>query len=650
MRIWLPFLLCFTGIASFGQNISSDIYNLNFDQLSNLKVFTVSKTEQATEEVPATVRIITSNDIVEKGYFTFDEMLSDLPGFQFRNIQSLNSYVFQRGIPNQNNLILVLIDGIQVNELNSGGFYGGAQYDLESIDRVEVVYGPSSVTYGTNAISGIINIITKEAKETGSGLSVLTGNFKTYNANAHYSFINSDNTFRIRVAGMAKSSQKADLTGEAGDFNWTDLMDNSEDDYSFNLKASYNNFTFGTNYLNKQSSVAAFQKSVGTEYRDFGTNWNILFLNNYLRYSKQVSDKIDWSSVLYNRNATVLKNTVYLVTDSSQTGYYRPNNLTGFENIVNVTLTRKIAFTTGLLLEYEKLAESAVLTQSTSMFDAPSVPGNPNFQKNFLTSFFFEPRLNLVKNLFVSGGLRFDYSTFYDKVLTPRVGVNYNLGKLSSRISYAEAFRAPKPWDYYDGIGNVDLLPETMKAFEFGLKMNLTNNVVAGLVGYQNNLHNGLIKEFLNEGYRWTNGGVINTSGLEFDLDYSIQKLSANLNYTYIRSTNENGDLLPEISLHSANAGFTYRVNSHLGFNLRTNFMGERTNTKLIATTNSNVVDPYLIFNGAVTWLPYEPLTVQLVAKNILDAEYYHTSNRAPDRYRQAQRTILVKVAYKFYN
>ena len=76
---------------------------------------------------------------------------------------SINSYVFQRGVPSQNNLIVLLVDGIQINELNSGGFYGGGQYNLSNVERIEVVYGPASALYGTNAISGIVNIITKNS-------------------------------------------------------------------------------------------------------------------------------------------------------------------------------------------------------------------------------------------------------------------------------------------------------------------------------------------------------------------------------------------------------------------------------------------------------------------------------------------------------
>ena len=85
---------------------SLDIYDLDFKQLSQVKITSASKAPENIEEIPATIRIVSATEIKEKGYFTLDEALSDLPGFQFRNILSFNSYVFQRGIPNQNNLIL----------------------------------------------------------------------------------------------------------------------------------------------------------------------------------------------------------------------------------------------------------------------------------------------------------------------------------------------------------------------------------------------------------------------------------------------------------------------------------------------------------------------------------------------------------------
>ena len=122
-QFYLFILLSYVEL-SFSQSDSLDIYDYDFNQLSKLKITSALNAPQNIGEVPSTLYIITSTEIKEKGYFTLEEALSDLPGFQFRTILGFNSYVFQRGISNQNNLILVLIDGIQVNELNSGDLYG----------------------------------------------------------------------------------------------------------------------------------------------------------------------------------------------------------------------------------------------------------------------------------------------------------------------------------------------------------------------------------------------------------------------------------------------------------------------------------------------------------------------------------------------
>ncbi len=144
---------------------AEDILKMSITDLMNAKVITASKMSQSIRDVAANVRIITAEQIRTRGYFTLEEALSDLPGFQFRNILGYNSYVFMRGAPSQNNLILLLVDGIQINEINSGGFYAGGQFILSDVETIEVVYGPASAMYGTNAVSGIINIITKKVQK-----------------------------------------------------------------------------------------------------------------------------------------------------------------------------------------------------------------------------------------------------------------------------------------------------------------------------------------------------------------------------------------------------------------------------------------------------------------------------------------------------
>jgi outer membrane receptor for ferrienterochelin and colicins len=643
--ILLLSFLFFISNNNFSQTDSLDIYDLNLSQLSKLKITSATKAPQNLGEIPSTILIITSSEIKEKGYFTLEEALSDLPGFQFRNIMGINSYVFQRGITNQNNLILVLIDGILVNELNSGGFYAGGQYNLSNVERIEVIYGPSSVAYGTNAVSGIINIITKIPTEKKASINMSIGTFKTAENNFTYQNFNEKKNLGIAVSGMFKTTEKADLKGLAGDNNWTDLMDNFENDYSFDVKIKAKNFVLGTNYLQKQSSYATSFKSVGTIYRDYGSLWNIRFINNYLKYNKKISDQLTFSATLYNRNAIVLANSV-IVTDTAQVGSYRPGNLTGLENVLSYNSKKFFAVSGGISLEYEQLAQKIIETVSSSPDISPPDPVKPSMDHNFLASVFMEPRLTLFNSLYLSGGIRFDQSSVYDQVLTPRVGLSYVLSKYIVRLSYAEAFRAPKPWDYTDGLGNNSLLPEKMKSLEAAITMVVAGNVKMDFIGYKNTLENAISKYLAEGGYYWANVGEVNTEGFEIFFRYSSKKIKTSLNYTFTNSYNINESLIPEISKHTGNASVTYSLGNNIKLNLRANYIGKRRNTKIITSTNSYYVDPCVVFHGALSLLNYKGFTVQLIAKNILNKEYYHTSNKIPDRYRQPQRTILLSVGY----
>ncbi|MBN1397860.1 MAG: TonB-dependent receptor [Bacteroidetes bacterium] len=633
--------------AVFSQTDSLDIYSLDLHQLSELKIESVMKVEQVIKEVPSTIHIITASEIFDKGYFTLNEALSDLPGFQLRDMQSLNSYVFQRGIPNQNNLTLLLIDGIQINELNSGGFYGGALYNLSNVERIEVIYGPASVVYGTNAVSGIINIVTKKAADNRLRFDALLGSFNTSAGSVGGSLINDKKDFSIRVSGMFKKTDKADLRGSSGDNNWTDLMDNFENDYAFDVKVNTGSFTFGINYLNRQSSTAAYTKSIGTIYRDYGTLWNIRFINGYAKYNTSFSQSIGYSSSLYYRNTTVMDNTIYYVVDTAQIGCYRPNDLIGFENILNYDVNRFFSLTGGMVFEYERLSKGFSLSYSDSPEHKPPTPAKPPILENNLTSIFFEPRLNILEGLFLSAGFRFDKSSVYDEVFTPRVGLSYKLADHIFRLSYAEAFRAPKPWDYTDGFGNSSLFPEEMRSVETAVSLSPSNNFKIDLTAYKNILDQAITKEFVSGGYKWINSGEVNTDGMELFLRYFIDDWRFSLNYTFNQSCDETGTFIPEISKHTGGSSITYSFGRYFRVNLRANYAGKRENPKIIASTNSTAIDPYLILNCTLSVVDYEGFNIQLSVKNLLDKEYYHTSNRDPDRYRQPQRTVFLSVGYR---
>lgn len=638
----------------FAQDQSLDeLLDLELSELMNIEIVSASKTLQKISEVPATVRVITAAQIQSNGYFTLEEALSGLPGFQFRNMLGFNSYVFQRGAPSQNNLILVLIDGIQINELNSGGFYGGGQYNLADVERIEVVYGPASALYGTNAVSGIVNIITKNSKENrGLRAGALYGSFNTISTDAGYGYYNEQNDFGFCLSAMYKSSEKADLGGAKGDNNWSENMENFEDDYSLNLKLNYKKFIAGINYLNKQSSASTYYKSSGTEYRDKGTLWNIRFVNAYLKHQYDFTQEWMLSSKLYFRDATVIDNSILIVTDSAQIGYYRPNNLFGFETLLNFKPDERLNITGGVVFESERLASGYSKTYSASAEEKPAKPSAPATESNSLFSLYLQAQYFLFKPLSLTAGARYDNSSVYDQVLTPRIGLVYNKKRLTAKLLYMEAFRAPKPWDYNDGLGNLNLKPEEMKSVEFSGTYSLSEQIRFDISVYRNLLEEMLAKHYIGDDWRWVNEGILYTDGLEAVMEYRSAKVSAYLNYTYNDSYDEDKRQIFEIAKHSANVGFVYSFYKNISLSMRGNYLGKRKNPKTISVTGSEYIGEAFVFHSTLSLMNIHGFNFYLIAKNLFNTKYFHTSNRGTkewyiERYRQPQRTILIKTEIK---
>lgn len=270
MKNRTPFLV-FIGlffISSLGlraqEKSLEELLSLGMNDLLNLKIVSVLKNPETINKSPATVRLITAEQIRDNGYFTLEDALADLPGFQFRNILGFNSYLFMRGVPSQNNKILLLVDGVQINELNSGGFYAGGQFNLTNVDRIEVVYGPASALYGTNAVSGIISVITRNPKDAKGGrASLLAGNFRTLLADFRYAAYDKKSDFGFSLSAMMKQSDKADLRGKAGDNNWTSDMENFENDTAVDARVQYRNFSAGVLMQDKDASYATTQLGIG---------------------------------------------------------------------------------------------------------------------------------------------------------------------------------------------------------------------------------------------------------------------------------------------------------------------------------------------------------------------------------------------------
>ena len=132
-----------------------------------INVSSVSKMAESLYEAPATVLLITEEEIEQRGYHDLEALLHDLPGFDISQSNGiLYSNIYQRGYRSVNtDRTLILVDGVEENDLWGNLVYLSRQYPLSNIESVEVIYGPSSTIYGANAFLGVISINTKKARQ-----------------------------------------------------------------------------------------------------------------------------------------------------------------------------------------------------------------------------------------------------------------------------------------------------------------------------------------------------------------------------------------------------------------------------------------------------------------------------------------------------
>jgi len=154
---------------------------------NQLLVTSVSKKAENILEAPATVVSISQKEFSQKGYQDFEQMMYDLPGFDIsRSNGNMYSHIYQRGYRSINtNRTLFLIDGVEDNDLWSSNVYLSRQFPVTNLKTVEIVYGPASTMYGSNAFLGVINIITKDPSDIikagkNYGVSAIAG-YGSYN-------------------------------------------------------------------------------------------------------------------------------------------------------------------------------------------------------------------------------------------------------------------------------------------------------------------------------------------------------------------------------------------------------------------------------------------------------------------------------------
>jgi outer membrane receptor protein involved in Fe transport len=185
------------------------------------QVTSVSKSAESLREAPATAVVVTGDEIERRGYLDLEQLLHDLPGFDVnRTNGDIYSHVYQRGYYDEfNSRLLLLVDGVEQNDLTQGTQYLSRQYPLTNIDRVEVVYGPASTMYGANAYTGVISVITKDAaalvaenKQFGLAGQVTTGGYGSHAADMTAAGVTGGGTVAWSIAGRFQNGKERNLS------------------------------------------------------------------------------------------------------------------------------------------------------------------------------------------------------------------------------------------------------------------------------------------------------------------------------------------------------------------------------------------------------------------------------------------------------
>jgi iron complex outermembrane receptor protein len=220
MILRLPILMLGLAAASCAQagertvpeRQAAEFADLSIEELANIDVTSVSKRPERLQDAPASVFVITADDIRRAGSRSLPEALRLAPNLQVARANNSGYYISARGMNGTSNSpankLLVMIDGRSVySPLFSGVFWDEPDVMLEDVARIEVISGPGGTLWGVNAVNGVINIITRHALDTQGDLLVLRGDTDGAQAAFRHGAGGPDHQWRVsgKVFGLSRS-------------------------------------------------------------------------------------------------------------------------------------------------------------------------------------------------------------------------------------------------------------------------------------------------------------------------------------------------------------------------------------------------------------------------------------------------------------
>ena len=635
-----------------------DFADMTLEELMNIEMTVASTKALSPRESPGVVTLITSDQIERTGARDLIDVLRMVPGFEFAvDVQGIVG-VGLRGNWGHEGKILILLDGQETNERLYATSQLGHHFPVSQIDRIEIIRGPGSATYGGYAELGVINIITKKGTSlNGGAFSTTYGSYENTVGRASGSFMigNGDEDLSYDIKGFYQTGNRSDrlytdVYGDSYSMNGnseiqTTMLNAGLTVKGFETRIIYENYVLQARDLFDAILPEPLDMSFQAIYTDFKYNWKVsdkTTITPRFRYKNQspwisndnTAETLDasYSGAFYDKSVSQITGSILTNSDISD----KVNVITGVDYYVdNATSTPGYEF-------------SATNTTDFSIYNF-SVYGQGLFKLDFA-------------NLTV--GARFNQNEYAGSAFVPRLGITRVFGDFHTKFLFSQAFRSPS-------VENIDtknnILPELTTVFEIEAGYKLTDNMHINANLFSININDPIVYFYDsntgNDGY--DNFNSTGTKGFELEYLYKDSWGLVSLNYSYYTAGGNNKVLAYSVpgddnqllgfAQNKFNMAANFNLNKSLTFNTTLTYLGERSGFPTVDVSDEPVLETFdsqLFLNFYLNWrnVLTDGLTAGAGVYNVTNNDYAYiqpyNSGHAP--LPAAGREFLVRLTYNF--
>jgi iron complex outermembrane receptor protein len=485
-------LASFMAMTASAQSDQVDVTTMSVEDLMNMQVTSVSKRTQKVADAAAAVYVITQEDIRRSGATSIPEALRLAPGIQVARIDENKWAISSRGFNGRfADKLLVLIDGRSVyTPLFSGVYWNVQDVMLEDVDRIEVIRGPGATLWGANAVNGVINIITKSAKNTQAGLATAGGGNELRGfSNLRYGgTINQDAFYRAYAKYFNVGSSTGPLGNNATD-NWDSLRGGFRSDWN---PAGPDQVTLQGDMYRSHYGELLTIPSLNAPYSSTFPNTGANSGGNILGRWTHNFDNSSTSLQMYYDNTNISENSLF--TDHENIfdiDFQHSLHLTdrqaviwgvGYRSIVD---SNDSSFTVSLLPNHNQLNQFSGFAQDEiSLFDRRvQLTLGSKLEHNDFTGVEVEPNARVLWNMTPNQSI---WTAVSRAVRTPAL-TERGLQLVSAVIppgGPGNPTPLPAEADVY---GSNQFQSEDLLAYEVGYRVQVANNVSADIATFYNN-------------------------------------------------------------------------------------------------------------------------------------------------------------------